>query len=117
LGELNQNQLIHFYEMIDLLVVASTNSTEAFGMVQVEAMAHGTPVVATNLPGVTTPVRISGMGEIARRADSDDLSRKIITVLTNRKSYQGDTDAIRKLFSIDKAAQEYMELYKQALHD
>ena len=56
------------------------------------------------------------MGEIARSADSDDLSRKIITVLTNRKSYQGDTDAIRKLFSIDNAAQHYLDLYNRALH-
>ena len=62
LGELNQNQLIHFYQLIDLLVVASTNSTEAFGMVQIEAMAHGTPVVATNLAGVTAPVRIKSPG-------------------------------------------------------
>jgi glycosyltransferase involved in cell wall biosynthesis len=116
LGELNQNQLIHFYQLIDLLVVASTNSTEAFGMVQIEAMAHGTPVVATNLAGVTAPVRITGMGEIARSADSDDLSRKIITVLTNRNSYQGDTDALRKLFSIDNAAQHYLDLYNRALH-
>jgi len=116
LGQLNQSQLIHFYEMIDLLVVASTNSTEAFGMVQIEAMAHGTPVVTTNLAGVTAPVHITGMGEIAQKADSNDLSRKIIMVLTNKNSYHGDTDAIRKLFSVDKAAQHYLDLYNQALH-
>jgi len=116
LGQLNQYQLIHFYQMIDLLVVASTNSTEAFGMVQVEAMAHGTPVVTTNLPGVTVPVHITGMGEIARVADSDDLGKKIIKVLANRKRYHGDTEAIRELFSVDSAAQNYLNLYDQALH-
>jgi len=116
LRQLNQYQLIHFYQMIDLLVVASTNSTEAFGMVQIEAMAHGTPVVTTNLPGVTVPVHITGMGEIARVADSDDLGKKIIKVLTNRKRYHGDTKAIRELFSVDSAAQNYLNLYDQALH-
>jgi glycosyltransferase involved in cell wall biosynthesis len=115
-GRLNQNQMVHFYEMIDLLVVASTNSTEAFGIIQIEAMAHGTPVVATDLPGVTIPIRITGMGEIARKADSDDLSEKIIRVLTSKNNYHRDTHEIRTLFSADNAAQKYMDLYSQTLN-
>jgi len=115
-GRLNQNQMVHFYETIDLLVVASTNSTEAFGIVQIEAMAHGTPVVATDLPGVTVPIRTTGMGEIAHRADSNDLGEKIIMVLTSKNSYHKDKHEIRTLFSADNASQKYMELYRQALN-
>jgi glycosyltransferase involved in cell wall biosynthesis len=116
LGQLNQNQLSHFYQTIDLLVVPSINSTEAFGMVQIEAMAHGTPVVATDLPGVTVPVRVTGMGEIASRANSEDLSRKIIMVLADTNRYRGNPDEVRRVFSVERAAQRYLELYNRMQH-
>ena len=51
-----------FYTCIDVLVVPSINSTEAFGLVQVEAMMMGVPVVASDLPGVRVPVQKQGWG-------------------------------------------------------
>ena len=47
-----------FYKSIDLLVLPSINQTEAFGMVQAEAIA-GTPVIAGNLPGVRIPIKLT----------------------------------------------------------
>jgi len=51
LGNLTMEKMAAFYPNIDLLVVASTNSTETFGFVQIEAMMNGKPVVASDLPG------------------------------------------------------------------
>jgi glycosyltransferase involved in cell wall biosynthesis len=64
LGNLSEKQLGAFYKVIDVLVLSSINSTEAFGMVQAEAMLLGTPVVATDLPGVKVPVSLTKMGII-----------------------------------------------------
>jgi spore coat protein SA len=46
-----QNEMIqHWYQMADLLVVPSI--AEPFGLVNIEAMATGTPVIATNSGGI-----------------------------------------------------------------
>ncbi|MBU2610575.1 MAG: glycosyltransferase family 4 protein, partial [Chloroflexi bacterium] len=56
LGNLSQLQLAAFYPSMDVLVVPSLNSTEAFGLVQIEAMMNNVPCVASALPGVRQPV-------------------------------------------------------------
>jgi glycosyltransferase involved in cell wall biosynthesis len=90
LGQISPDSMPYFFKSIDVLVVASTNSTEAFGMVQVEAMLEGTPVVATDLPGVRVPIQTTGMGEIAKIGDSEDLAKKIVSVLNKKKVYSKD---------------------------
>ena len=50
LGVISDIELAAFLSLCDVLVLPSINSTESFGMVQVEAMTCGTPVVATDLP-------------------------------------------------------------------
>ena len=62
LGYLSPTELTAFFKTCEVLVVPSLNSTEGFGLVQVEAMSCGTPVVATDLPGVRVPVKTSGCG-------------------------------------------------------
>lgn len=112
LGPLTQEQMFAFYRSIDLLVVSSINSTESFGMVQVEAMFCGTVVVATNLPGVRIPIQVTGMGEIAKVADSKDLAQKIIAVLKNKEAYQKPKELIQETFSLEKTIQFYDDLYQ-----
>ena len=69
-GVVPPSEISDLFTVADVLVLPSINSTESFGLVQVEAMLRGVPVVASDLPGVRQPVRMTGMGEIAPIGDA-----------------------------------------------
>lgn len=102
LGSLDQTRLKEFYRKIDLLVLPSVNSTEAFGIVQVEAMFNGTPVVASNLPGVRVPILKTKMGELAEPKNPESLAKAILKVCKTK--YINTTS---KIFDINKSYEKY----------
>lgn len=55
-GRLATADLVAAYRATDALVLPSVTRGEAFGMVLIEAMASGRPVIASNLPGVRSVV-------------------------------------------------------------
>jgi len=55
-GKLEKDALIQLYQTSTVLAFPSTSMAEAFGLVALEAQACGTPVVASDLPGVRTVV-------------------------------------------------------------
>lgn len=111
LGELSDQQLGAFYSLLDVFVLPSTNNTEAFGMVQVEAMYCGTPVVATNLPGVRVPILETGMGEIVETKNTQKLAEAIVKVLENKKKYVKPAATIEEIFSVEKILKEYKKIF------
>jgi glycosyltransferase involved in cell wall biosynthesis len=60
-GRVSDEDLPLYYALSDVLVLPSTTAGEAFGMVLLEAMASGVPVVASDLPGVRTIARRCGV--------------------------------------------------------
>jgi glycosyltransferase involved in cell wall biosynthesis len=116
LGLLSPEELAAFYKEAEVLILPSINSTEAFGMVQVEAMICGTPVVATDLPGVRVPVNMTGMGRIVRPKDSQSLAESIIDVLEHKESYSQSPESIVRKFSPDSVAAQYEALFEELLH-
>lgn len=73
-GNISQDELAKLYNVADVSVVPSRR--EPFGLVAREAMACGTPVVATNRGGLPEFVNAS-VGCLVKPEDADDLSRGI----------------------------------------
>jgi glycosyltransferase involved in cell wall biosynthesis len=115
LGNLSPVQLSALYPNLDLLTVPSLNSTEAFGLVQIEAMMNGVPCVASALPGVRQPVSMHGMGRVAKIGDSAGLAESILEVLNEPQKFQGDIESIRKSYDPDSIAQEYEKLFAKLM--
>ncbi len=113
LGNLPAAEMTVFFQQCQVTVLPSLNSTESFGMVQVESMACGTPVVASDLPGVRQPVRMTGMGRIVPPRDSGALAQAINEVLDNASDFHGDPQAVVKRFSAEQIAEEYEEVFKE----
>ena len=113
LGNLAPIQLSALYPNLDVLTVPSLNSTEAFGLVQIEAMLNGVPSVPSALPGVRQPVKMHGMGRVSQIGDSVSLAESILGVLDEPQKYQGDIESIKKSYDPDSIAQEYEKLFEK----
>ncbi|HZD59451.1 MAG TPA: glycosyltransferase, partial [Anaerolineae bacterium] len=77
-GTLSNEELAAYYHACDVFVLPSVESSEAYGLVQLEAHACGKPVISTNLPtGVPFANKDGVSGLIVPPRDSDALAKAI----------------------------------------
>ncbi len=113
LGVLPDEEVAAFFRACTVTVLPSLNSTESFGIVQVESMACGTPVVASDLPGVRQPVAMTGMGCTVPAGNAPALAEALIAVLEDPARYRGDPQHVRLRFSPDTIGGEYEALFEE----
>ena len=101
-----------FLGSLDCLVVPSVNSTESFGLVQVEAMLCGTPVVSSGLPGVREVVRSTGMGEVVAPGDAAALAAAIARVLEKPERYHRPRADIEEIYALERTVARYEQVFE-----
>lgn len=82
LGTKTHAQVIDFLKKLDLFVLAS--NWEGFGLVLVEAMALGKPVVATNVGGIREIVQDGQTGYLVPPGQPDALASRMIRLLEDQ---------------------------------
>jgi len=84
LGRLSDDEVKTFYRGLDVFVLPSVNAYEAFGMVQVEAMLAGTPVIASDMRGVRVPIQRTGNGWLCPPGDAERLAETLAKAIAEQ---------------------------------
>ncbi|MDP6647627.1 MAG: glycosyltransferase [Dehalococcoidales bacterium] len=118
LGLLKQEQLPYFYSAADVCV--SPSYYESFGLVPLESLACGTPVVATNVGAARSIIRHETTGYVVEDNSPRHLSDKIALILARP---QFDTNSVQSIrasvsrFSWDKTTNMIIKVCQQTLID
>ncbi len=112
-GSLSPAQMAAFYPNLDVHVLPSLNSTEAFGLVQIEAMINGVPSIASNLPGVRQPVKLHEMGKVIPIGDADALAEAALEILSRPEDFRRDPQPIAEQYRPDTIAIAYEHLFDE----
>lgn len=113
LGRIEEKDMGAFYSNMDVFTLPSINTLEAFGLVQVEAMTCGVPVVASDLPGVRTIVQNTGMGLVCKRGDAEDLARCITEILNDPQRFIKPAEEITARYSTESTVDRHLALFTE----
>jgi len=120
-GRVPDEELPAYYACCDVLVLPSTTMGEAFGLVLLEAMACGKPVIASNLPGVRSVVSDGKDGLLIRPGDANDLAEKIQMLLAEgpqRRREMGERgrSKVEEKYDWPKIIPRLVRIYEEVLN-
>ena len=116
LGYICDKDLNNYYEACDIYLFPSIMQSEAFGIVQLEAMKFGKPVINTNLGTGVNYVSINGeTGLTVEPKNSEDLANAINTLLNNDELRlhfgKNARKRVETIFNISEITNLYGEFY------
>ncbi len=113
-GYVTDSMLPKYYAASDLFCMPSTFETQ--GIVSLEALASGKPVVAADYLALSDLIESGRNGEKFRPGDSINCARKIEKVINNTDAYKV-TDQVAKEYSISKTTDRLLDFYKKSMSD
>ena len=120
LGELPDDVVNQYYKACDIFVLPSHLRSEAFGIVQIEAMCCGKPVICTELGTGTSFANINQQtGVTVRPNDVSALSNAIMDLIENpkKRTALGDCGAkrVKQLFTSEIMIDDTLKLYNDLI--
>ncbi|HWQ46424.1 MAG TPA: glycosyltransferase [Longilinea sp.] len=117
LGKRAQETLPYYYSSAQMLIMPS--HYESFGMVALEAMACGTPVVASQVGGLAYLIQDGKTGFVVPDRDPEALAAKLTLLIENpalrRQLGEASTQAAQA-YAWEEIAQQVLEQYKDLLN-
>lgn len=117
LGRVSDEDLPAYYGACELFCLSSVQKTEAFGIVQIEAMSCGKPVVATNIPGSGVSwVNAHGQSGLNVAPESGrELAEAIRAIAGDEVVYSGYSRRAelryRSLFTKERMIENLLDIY------
>jgi glycosyltransferase involved in cell wall biosynthesis len=112
LGRVPGPELVTWYNKVSCVAVPSR--FEGFGLAALEAIACGTPVVATNTDGLSEVVRPGVDGRLVKPGDEDEMAAGLLEVLAGQTPLAADVIRhTRETYSWKTAGEDYAQLYRE----
>lgn len=114
LGAKDQDMLVYYYTAAEMVVMPS--HYESFGMVAIEAMACGTPVIASDVGGLSFSIEDGFNGYLVPGRDAEAMAAKIILLLKYsvlRDQLGNQACQWVQRYSWDHIADELLEIFEQ----
>ena len=118
-GYVKDSALPYHYSASDIFVLPSISEKEGFGIVQLEAMACGKPVICTNLPGVNEVDKNEVASIHVPPKDTGALANAIIGLLEDedlaRKKGANGRKLVEEKYTWDKVAKMTEKVYEEVI--
>ena len=116
-GFVSDEELPNYYQMADIYCSPATGD-ESQGIVLLQSMAAGTPILASSIPGYRTVIKDNQDGLLIDPWDELEFSRKLLMLLKNQDLRQRLSirakDTVKK-YDWNTVTDQIEEKYRQAL--
>jgi len=116
LGKRGQDSLPYYYSAAEMVIMPS--HYESFGMVALEAMACGTPVIATQVGGLQHLVKDEKTGFTVPNGDADALEEKITLLICKdklKRKMNENSIAYAQTFAWDSIVKKLIKLFEKMI--
>lgn len=98
-GFIKEEDLHDHFAMSDMYIMPSRK--EGFGIVFIEAMYYGLPVIAGNIDGSADALLDGRLGQLVDPGDAGGIASAIANILENKNSFSPDRNLLQRHFSYE----------------